>query len=109
MQLHETRMGQTLIERTMPAISKNLSRIAIALEKANELKENELGLIVKDASSKEPQFADEINILDNAFSELLEIVKEADGKKLDDETINKIINGAGKLRNDINRKINLGK
>jgi hypothetical protein len=36
-QFHETRMGATFYEHTVPAIKKALERIANALEKQNEL------------------------------------------------------------------------
>ena len=40
----QTRMGHTFIEGTMPRLSDRIERLAKAMERANELKEIELGL-----------------------------------------------------------------
>ena len=40
MQLHETTLGRIFFEKQIPQLIKELSRIANALEKANELKES---------------------------------------------------------------------
>jgi len=38
-ELHETRMGQRLIEGTMPRIAQALERIAAELKRANDLQD----------------------------------------------------------------------
>lgn len=41
-ELHETIMGRKLIEHTLPDIAEQLSRIAEALEKANQREEQKI-------------------------------------------------------------------
>lgn len=69
MNLHETVMGQRLIEGTLPDIAHQLKRIADSLEKLTESRSISYG-IDEELSEKEEWLENRLNEYDNTYDEL---------------------------------------